>query len=337
MSRHRVLVIGGGSIGERHVRCFDRTGRADVFLCEPRNELRERIQATYGLPAGFGSLDEALDQSFDASVICSPAHLHIAMARRLAARRIATLIEKPLGVNLDGAAELVSEAAATGTAMAVAYIYRCFPAIEAVRGFLATGELGRIVEIVAVCGQHFPLYRPAYREIYYTRHETGGGAIQDALTHVMNAGEWLVGPVTGAFADAAHCVLEGVDVEDTVHVVARHGGILGAYALNQHQAPNEATITVVCERGAVRAELHNARWLTCREPGAAWEARETFTNERDDPFVRQAELFLDCVEGRSPPRCSLAEGLQTLRVNLALLESARSRQWLALGPPSESS
>jgi predicted dehydrogenase len=333
MSRHRILVIGGGSIGERHARCFVRTGRADVLLCEPRSEVRERIQATYGLSASFASLDEAMRQPFDAAVICSPAHLHIAMARQLVARRIATLIEKPLGVNLDGAFELVTEAAASGTVMAVAYVYRCFPVVEAVRGLLATGELGRIVEIVAVCGQHFPLYRPAYREIYYNRHETGGGAIQDALTHVMNAGEWLVGPVTGAFADAAHCVLEGVDVEDTVHVVARHGGVLGAYALNQHQPPNEITIKVVCERGAVRAEIHNARWLTCCEPGAAWEVQETFTNERDDAFVRQAELFLDCVEGRSPPRCSLAEGLQTLRVNLALLESARSRQWVALGPP----
>jgi predicted dehydrogenase len=236
MSRHRVLVIGGGSIGERHARCFVRTGRADVLLCEPRSEVRERIQATYGLSASFASLDEAMRQPFDAAVICSPAHLHIAMARQLVARRIATLIEKPLGVNLDGAFELVTEAAASGTVMAVAYIYRCFPVVEAVRGLLATGELGRIVEIVAVCGQHFPLYRPAYREIYYNRHETGGGAIQDALTHVMNAGEWLVGPVTVAFADAAHCVLEGVDVEDTVHVVARHGGVLPRRLCAQPQA-----------------------------------------------------------------------------------------------------
>lgn len=239
------------------------------------------------------------------------------MARQLVARRIATLVEKPLGVTLDGTAELVAEAAATGTPMAVAYIYRCLPAIEAVRG------------------QHFPLYRPAYREIYYTRHETGGGAIQDALTHVVNAGEWLVGPVTGAFADAAHRVLEGVDVEDTVHVVARHGEVLGSYALNQHQAPNESTITVLCERGAVRAEINHARWLTCREPGAAWEVRETFAGERDDAFVRQAALFLDCVEGRGLPRCSLAEGLQTLRVNRALLESARTRRWIALAPGSD--
>ena len=46
-------------------------------------------------------------------------------------------------------------------------------------------------------------------------------------------------------ADAAHQVLEGVTVEDTVHLLARHGSVMASYSLNQHQAPNEITITVV--------------------------------------------------------------------------------------------
>src|ERR1035437_347420 len=29
----RILVIGCGSIGERHLRCFQRTGRAELFAC----------------------------------------------------------------------------------------------------------------------------------------------------------------------------------------------------------------------------------------------------------------------------------------------------------------
>ena len=30
---------------------------------------------------------------------------------------------------------------------------------------------------------------------------------------------------------------------------------MGSYALNQHQAPNETTITVVCEQGTLRIGL----------------------------------------------------------------------------------
>ena len=82
-----------------------------------------------------------------------------------------------------------------------------------------------------------PTYRPAYREIYYKDRTTGGGAIQDALTHVLNASEWLVGPIRRIAVDAAHQVLEGTTVEDTVHVMARHGGVLGATASTSTRPP----------------------------------------------------------------------------------------------------
>ena len=113
---------------------------------------------------------------------------------------------------------------------------------------------------MATCGQHFPFYRPAYRDIYYKDRATGGGAVQDALTHVMNAGQWLVGPIDRLVADVDHQVLAGVSVEDTAHVLSRHDGVMGCYSLNQHQAPNETTINVICTAGTARFESHNSRW-----------------------------------------------------------------------------
>jgi predicted dehydrogenase len=183
-----------------------------------------------------------------------------------------------------------------------------------------------------VWGQHFPKYRPAYRQIYYTRRETGGGAIQDVLTHAINAGEFLVGPVDRVMADAAHQVLEGVEVEDTVHVICRQGNVMGCYSLNQHQAPNESAITVICEKGTARFELHNARWLSMVEPGTEWKVEFQFSMERDDIFVHQAGLFMDVLEGKADPPCSVADGLQTLRVNLALLSAAFNPNWRPVQP-----
>ena len=49
--------------------------------------------------------------------------------------------------------------------------------------------------------------------------------------------------------------------------------------------------------------------------------------ERDTLFTRQAGSFLDAIEGRGAPLCSLAEGIQTLRVNLAALASCQSASW----------
>ena len=326
----RILVIGGGSIGERHVRCFLNTGRAAVSLCDVNDDLRGEVSSRYGLPQSFASLNEALETAFDAAVICTPAHLHIPMALEIAGRGAAILIEKPLSISLDGVDELLTEAESRQLSVSVAYVLRHHPALLALKERIADGSLGRPVQIVYTGGQHFPFYRPAYRDIYYTRHETGGGAIQDALTHVVNAAEWIVGPVTRLVADADHCVLEGVDVEDTVHVITRHNAVMGSFSLNQHQPPNETTLTVICENGAVRYEAHRCRWLSCAEVDSPWKVEEEFHIERDDLFIRQAEAFLDQLDGRTEPACTLNEALQTLRVNLAALMSVETGEWVTL-------
>lgn len=333
---YRVLIVGTGSIGERHLRCFQATGRAELSLVEINPALRETIAGRYGVSRAFANLDEALEASgaapFDAAVLCTPAPWHVPQALQLVEAGVHVLIEKPLSTSCAGVDQLQAAIARRGTLAAVAYVLRCHPLLTAMRAALLEGRWGRPVEVIATSGQHFPTYRPAYRDIYYNSHATGGGAIQDALTHLVNAGEWLVGPIERLVADAAHLVLAGVQVEDTVHLLARHGAVLGTYTLNQHQAPNETTLTVVAERGTARCEFHQNRWRWQETPGGEWRDESIPPLERDTLFVRQASAFLDAIEGRSPPHCSLAEGLQTLRVNLAALRSVGSHQWESTAP-----
>jgi predicted dehydrogenase len=327
---HRVLIVGAGSIGERHLRCFQKTGRCEVSVVEINATLRQTISERYNV-RGHTDLDEGLAEPPTVAVVASPAHTHVPIATKLANRGIHLLIEKPLSTSLDGIDRLRTTIRERNIIAAVAYVYRCHPSLAAMRRAIADGRFGRPVELVAVCGQHFPTYRPAYRSIYYTDHATGGGAIQDALTHVVNAGEWLVGPIARLVADAAHQVLDGVAVEDTVHLLARHGDVLASYSLNQHQAPNETTIAVVCERGTARWESHAHRWRWLTTPGESWHDEPLPPLERDTLFISQANAFLDAVEGHGPLPCSFDDGLRTLQVNLAALASVQAGAWQPVG------
>ncbi|HEY2584186.1 MAG TPA: Gfo/Idh/MocA family oxidoreductase [Tepidisphaeraceae bacterium] len=328
-SRHRVIIVGADSIGERHLRCFLATGRADVGFVEPRAEVRQDLAARYSAAAAFESLEATVD-SFDptAAVIATPAPLHVPLATRLAQRGVHLLIEKPLSLSMAGVSNLAEVAGAKGAVVAVGYVYRAHPALAAMRAAVVAGKFGQPLELVAVAGQCFPFYRPAYRETYYARRESGGGAVQDALTHVLDAGRWLVGPMDRVAADAARQAIAGVEVEDTVHAIARHGPVLASYSLNQHQAPNELTLTVVCERGTVRFEYHANRWRSMTTPGGAWAQHGIDAPlERDTLFDRQANAFLDAVEGTSPPLCPLADGIDTLLATTALLRSLDTGHW----------
>jgi predicted dehydrogenase len=325
--QHRVLVIGVGSIGERHLRCLLATGRVAAGLCETNNGLRTAVAQRYGLTANYASLDAALEQPWDAAVIATPAPAHIPLAARLAERGIHLLIEKPLSTDMTGVDDLIARTEQDGLTVAVGYVLRAERSLAGMRAALLSGRFGRPAQLVLSAGQHFPTHRPAYRQIYYSDRAQGGGAIQDAMTHYFNAGEWLLGPITRLSVDAAHQALDGVKVEDTVHALARHGDVLACYALNQYQAPNELTLTIVCTGGTVRWELHAQRWRWKVQPDGAnevppWHDQPQPPEERDAWFIRQENAFLDACEGRAAPLCTLREARQTLRVNLAALVSA---------------
>ncbi len=319
---HRVLVVGAGSIGERHIRCLLRTGRAAVGVCEPMEARRDQVAATYGLEHKFADPAGAFAAGWDAVVIATPAPLHVPLALAAADAGAHLLIEKPLALDDEDVPRLQRLVEEKRLIAGVAYVYRAHPALEAMRAAVLERRFGEPVQLVVVAGQHFPHHRPAYRHIYYADRAQGGGAIQDALTHLVNAAEWLVGPVRRVLAQADHLVLDGVEVEDTVHALASHDQVMACYSLNQHQAPNDTLFRVVCTRGTCDflPNRHAWRWMT--EPDGAWHDQPAPIVERDDWFTLQAQAFLDALERRRAPLCTLEEGLQTLRVNRAILASA---------------
>lgn len=329
---HDILVIGCGSIGERHIRTLLATGRASVRACDSNPVLRQQMAERYGAtPVADWRLGVSAD-GVDGVVIATPAHLHIPMALAVLEAGKPVLIEKPLSVSLAGVQQLKAAHERSGVFAGLAYIYHFVPAFSAAREFLRTGKLGPVRHVVMTSGQHFPFFRPAYREIYYRDPAQGGGAIQDAVTHMANVVEWTVGPTTRVYCDAAHQALEGVTVEDTVNIAARNGEVLVCYALNQFQAPNEIRMDFNALGGTVRVELHAQRWGTRLLGKDEWIWRDASVAHRDNWFVAQSNAFLDGLEGRPNELCTLREGIQTLRFNLAALESWRERLPVEIPP-----
>ena len=330
MAKHRVLIIGVGSIGERHLRCFDNTGRTEMAFCEINETLRTTIAERYGITRVYPDLDTAIQDHHDAAVVSAPAHLHIRLATQVVDAGMHVLSEKPLSTSMDGVDDLVRAVNNKGLTAAVGYNWRCMPPLADARQAIASGRFGAPIQLTLVSGNAFYHHRPAYREIYFASRDTGGGAIQDAMTHMINAGEWLVGPIDQLAADASHQWLDGVDVEDTVHVMTRQGKVMGSYTMNLYQATNETTFIVNCEKATVFIECHLSRWRWANEPDQPTQDVEYEPLERDELYMTQANAFLDSIEGKGKVRCTLEEGVQTLRVNLATLKAADEHTWQAV-------
>ena len=66
-----VLVVGGGYIGARHLRCFQQTVPCVVSMCELMDDCRE-----HGVE-GFARIDDAVERTWDLIVVATPAYFHI--------------------------------------------------------------------------------------------------------------------------------------------------------------------------------------------------------------------------------------------------------------------
>lgn len=325
--KHRILVVGAGSIGERHLRCYAATGRAEVGVCEVDSSRLNSVADRCDVSARFTDVGAALEETWDAVVVATPAHTHIPIATQVCQRGCDVIIEKPLSTSLDGIEQLRQLIAERDLVAAVSYQSRAHPAVRRMQEAITSGRFGSPLQVYMTSGQNFAYFRPAYRDTYFTDHRTGGGAIQDAITHMLNLAEWLVGPMTRICVDAGHQQLDGVTVEDTVHVLARHDSVMASYALNMYQHPNHGQITVVCDQGTVQFEAMKHRWRWMTEPNGEWEESVHSFADRDAWYIENAARMLDVLERKIPPLCSLEDGLQTLRVNLAALRSADSHSW----------
>ena len=323
-AKKKILVVGTGMIGERHTRCFLATNRAEVSICETNDSLRKKIADNYKIKNSYGDFTLALESGHDAIVIATPAHLHIPMAQQAAESGHHLLIEKPLSISLDGIDHLAKTIGERKLIAGVAYVLRHVIELSEMKKALDSGRFGRPLHITVIRGQHFPTSRPNYREIYYASHAMGGGAVQDGLTHLINFVCWFAGPVERLVADCAHQVLEGVEVEDTVNVLTRHGDTLASISMNQYQAPDEGVITVVCERGTLRSEIHSNRMRWMMEPETEWQEKSWPDYERELAFISQANNFFDAIDGKSEMPCNLSEARHTLECNLAILEAANN-------------
>ena len=320
-----ILIIGCGSIGERHLRNFQATGRCKVIACDNRPAILAAMAEKHGAAIAADWTEALANPEVTAVLVATPAPSHVVIATKVLAAGKHCLIEKPLSLSLEGMDQLSATSASSGKVCRIAYVQHSRPEVRAAKSFLESGKFGPVRAATIISGQHFPTFRPAYREIYYNNHAQGGGAIQDAITHMFNLTEWLTGPTASVMCDAGHQVLDGVEVEDTVAVTTRtRDGAILTYTLNQFQAPNEATMQFNCPGGSVKVEFHHSRWgrMALGETEWTWETFEPLG--RDGPFAIQANDFLDTCEGKPTPLATLEEGIQAVRFNLACFESLRT-------------
>ena len=146
-------VIGSGFIGTVHIEALRRIGVQVHGLLGRRLSARRERAAKLGVPRGYASLDELLDDDrVEVVHVTSPNNLHFPQVKQILAAGRHVVCEKPLAMDAQESAELVRLANAAGKVAAVNFNIRFYPLNQHLRGAVADGSIG---DVRLITGRYF--------------------------------------------------------------------------------------------------------------------------------------------------------------------------------------
>jgi predicted dehydrogenase len=343
----KVLIIGLGSVGQRHLRNLRELMGDGVELLAYRtrglthvlNDAQE-ITAPAGLHERydlrvFTDLDAALAKRPVAAFICNPNSLHIPMAIAAANAGCHLFIEKPLSNSLEGIGDLLSLVERKNLVGFVAYQLRFHPCLQTAERLLREETIGRVLAVRAENGEYMPGWHPYedYRQAYASKREGGGGVIL-AQSHEIDYLYWLFGMPRCVYAIGGHLSNLEMDVEDVASILMQCSGDEVAFPVHLHldylQRPAKRTCQIIGERGTISINLRTQTVEVHRDGSNQPFVYDYGNLSRNQLFLEELKQFLACVRGEAQPVVSLRDGIQTLRVALAAKDSLVTGQAIEL-------
>lgn len=337
MSLFRIAVIGSsGAIGRRHVQNIVR--HPDTELCATVN-LLEPEQS--GVPAftDHVSMLEAVHP--DGVIIATPNKLHVRMALECIERSVPVLVEKPISDDLGEARILADASERSGVPVLVGHHRRFSSAMRAGVAAISDGELGRLVSVVAL---HLRRKPDSYFDVQW-RREAGGGPVLINGIHEIDALRMLCGEIKSVNALASNSI-RGFEVEDTASVLLHfESGMLGTLSISDAvQAGNAWELTAGEDDRYIRegAEVFliagtagslslPSGEIRCNAFGGGHQdplVVRHLSVPQKDPWYEELNHFVQVARGLETPVVDAADATRTLGVTLAILESARRREWI---------
>ena len=331
----KLLVVGGGSIGARHLRNLRGLGAGELALVEPAAERRAALSAETGARA-FAALSDGLAWAPDVVLIATPSYLHVEQAAAAVDSGAHVFVEKPLSHSEEGLDALVERVAARRVVSLVGCNMRFHPGPATVRRLLAEDAVGRVLFARIHTGSWLPGWRAGsdYRQSYSASAAQGGGCLLDCI-HEIDLARWYLGDVVRVSCEIASRSLE-LDVEDVAMLVLTHAdGALSSVHLDYVQRSYERGCQIVGEQGTIfwdfragAVRLYDAaaeRWATMPQP-EGWAV--------NDMYLDELRHFLDCVRAGTSTTLPVAEGAEVARIALAARRSALTGARVELGRPA---
>jgi UDP-N-acetylglucosamine 3-dehydrogenase len=325
----KVAVIGVGSMGINHLRVYTELDGVEVVgVSDISQDQLEMAAGRFSVKtySDYKALIES--EKPEAVSITVPTSEHELVTTFCLEHGIHVLVEKPIAATVEEGRRMIALAEKVGKQLMVGHIIRFNPAMQSLKQRLENGDAGKVFQVFCRRAGPFPA---RIRDV---------GVVVDLAPHDVDLMRFLTGkdPIR-VYAETEQQI--HTDHEDLLFGLLRfEEGITGALEINWLTPTKMRETLVLGEKGLFRVDdimqdlyfYENTQaigelWSPFRAIRGVTEGSMTrFSIKRQEPLKAEIQAFIDAVQNGKEVPVTGQDGLEALRLSLALVESGKTHQ-----------
>jgi len=315
----RILVVGGGLIGIRHVQTVQEHPHCElVGLADPDMSIAPDLPR-------FAAMED-VDVPVDGVIIATPTHLHAVHGQLAADRGWHMLLEKPVADTLEHAQALQCSLRRTNARSLVGHHRRYHASVQQLQALIADGAIGDVVTASLLWAMRKP---DAYFEGNW--RTAGGSPVLINLVHDIDLLRFCLGEITQTIALSGLPLRDAGRIESGAIAMRFASGATGTisfadtapspwgFEAGTGENPNIGTtgedmMWITGTKGAVSFPSLNL-WSGLDWSVPPLRVPQTISLNTASPLDAQLSHFVDVMDG-APPLIDVADATRTLAVAL---------------------
>lgn len=335
MKKYRVAVIGCGSIARmRHLPEYEANPKVEIVaVCDIVPERVAETAEKYGAEA-FTDYQELLEQvKPDVVSVCLPNYLHAPVSIAALNAGAHVLCEKPMATSYEEGLAMIAAAKTNDRRLMIAHNQRFVPSHQKAKELIEAGELGKIYSFRTAFGHGGPegWSIDGKDSWFFRKDEAFIGAMGDLGVHKSDVIRYILGE---EFTEVAAMVetnaKEDSNVDDNaVCLLKSESGIIGTLTASWAYNSGEDNATIIYgEKGTLRLEDDPKYSLIANYTDGRKVNYELGQIQSNDAAGQTSshvvDHFIEAIQGDRDPLITGEEGLRSLNIILAALESSET-------------
>jgi UDP-N-acetylglucosamine 3-dehydrogenase len=326
----RVGLIGCGAFGESHLAAFAGIPLARVAaVTDVAPDRARRAAERHGIPhiaRDFHELVAMPDIDAVSVVTTEDQHLQPVLAALENGKHV--FVEKPMAMSVEDAQQMIDAAGKSGLILMPGHLLRFETKYATVKAQLTAGRLGRILSM------YTRRNRPKWQGRIYKRTPL----VLETAIHDIDTMLWYVGAKVTSVWGWQVSAEPGTKADLFCGVLSFEGGAIGmlqtSWILPDKTPFLDDCMQVVTTSGVANIDvLHSGLTLWTEDgaegPDVSYEPR-LFNAVYGALREELAYFALCCLENRQPTILTAADGLEAIRVSLALVRAAAENREIRL-------